>query len=957
MIKEIFEAIKEFTVRFVSSRLFALGLIFSILFMVLGFRLFDLQIVNGEKYLSDYQNRTLAEITSNGTRGNIYDRDGKLLAYNELQYNITITDNGAYDTSTEGINSRNRMLMRLAQIIEKHGYDIDGQYKIKLDDSGELYFTTSSEDDRKRLISNIRGRNIEDLSEKDFNVTARQAFETSKSRYRFDNMWDEKKNPIVLSDKLALDMINIFYTMRLTAYQRYQTTTIVKNVSEECTAEILEAKGELKGVDIDNVSVRKYNYAPYMSHIVGYTGQVHAEQLEELKKTDDSYELNDVVGVWGIEKSMESELKGKKGHRQMYLNSVGSILEVVSETDAAAGNDVYTTISANDQIAIYHLLEQELAGLLASKITEQDLNDDNAEIEQSEITIPVKDAYYQLINNNILDSAHFSSAEEGTAERRIAEAFEANKKTKLAAIQEELLHPTTSGLKELPQDMQAFIVYIYDYLGKKENGIIDTTDQKYRESEAYAAWKDDTITLKDFILSGIDEAWLDTSKLELSDEYYDSDNIYTLFVQMLIDQLNNNPDFDKVLYKYAIANRIIPGYVLLMALFEQGVLEEDPEAYAQLSAGDEHYAYTFLISKIRKIEITPAQLALDPCNGSVVVTDVDTGKVRALVTYPSFDNNRITDPAYLKRCNNDLSLPLLNGATQTQLAPGSTFKPLTSVAALEEGVMTLNTVIDCTGVYEEVTPNIRCWIYPQSHGRENVVDGIKNSCNFFFAAVGHLLSTDDAGNYNQTIGLERIHKYASLFGLDSLSGVEIDEAMPRISDYDPERSAMGQGNHAYNVVQLSRYITAVANKGTVFDLSVIDKVTNSDGSIVKNIEPVVVRNLDFSDITWNAVHKGLREMITEGVAKRVFLGQDIPIAGKTGTAQEREDRGNHAVFVSFAPYGNPEITVTVNIPYGYSSGNAANLANTVYNYCYGKDSLDAILSRDASGVSALNVVD
>ena len=196
-----------------------------------------------------------------------------------------------------------------------------------------------------------------------------------------------------------------------------------------------------------------------------------------------------------------------------------------------------------------------------------------------------------------------------------------------------------------------------------------------------------------------------------------------------------------------------------------------------------------------------------------------------------------------------------------------------------------------------------------------------------------------------------------MFGLDSLSGVEIDEAMPRISDYDPERSAMGQGNHAYNVVQLSRYITAVANKGTVFDLSVIDKVTNSDGSIVKNIEPVVVRNLDFSDITWNAVHKGLREMITEGVAKRVFLGQDIPIAGKTGTAQEREDRGNHAVFVSFAPYGNPEITVTVNIPYGYSSGNAANLANTVYNYCYGKDSLDAILSRDASGVSALNVVD
>ncbi|SFG08287.1 penicillin-binding transpeptidase domain-containing protein [Oribacterium sp. WCC10] len=957
MIKEILEAIKEFTVRFVSSRLFALGLIFSILFAVLGLRLFNLQIVNGQQYLDNYQERTLAEVTTDGTRGNIYDRDGKLLAYNELQYNITIADNGSYDTTNAGINSRNFMLMRLAEIIEKYGYSIEGQYKIKLDDERVPYFTTGSEDERKRFIANIRGRNISDLSDKDFTWDAAEAFEFSKKRYRFDDIKDPDGNTVVISDETALDMINIFYTLRLTAYQRYQTTTIVKNVSEECVAEILEAKGELKGVDIENVSVRKYNYAPYLSHIVGYTGQVRADQLEELRKKDPSYELNDIVGVWGLEKSMESELKGKKGSREMYLNSVGSVLDVVSETDATAGNDIYTTISANDQIAIYHLLEQELAGVLASKITEQDLSDLNANVEQSEITIPVKDAYFQLINNNVLDSAHFGLPEAGEAERSIAATFAANKKNKLVEIQSELLSPTTQGLKELPQDMQAYIVYIYDYMTGKDSGIIDASNQAYRESEAYQAWKDDTINLRDFIIKGIDEAWLDTSKLELSDDYYDTENIYKLFVQLLIEHLNNDPEFDKVLYKYAIADKTIPGYTLLMALFEQGVLKEDPESYQRLATGDEHFAYTFLISKVRKIELTPAQLALDPCNGSVVVTDVKTGKVRALVTYPGFDNNRITEADYLKKCNADLSLPLLNGATQTQLAPGSTFKPLTSIAALQEGVLNLYTVIDCTGVYEEVTPHIKCWIYPQRHGRENVIDGIKNSCNFFFAAVGHMLSTDENGNYNQALGLERIQKYASLFGLDSLSGVEIDEAMPRISDYDPERSAMGQGNHAYNDVQLARYITAVANNGTVFDLSVLDKITAPDGTVVRTIEPKVVRQLDFSELTWNAVHRGLREMITEGVAKRVFQGQDIPIAGKTGTAQEREDRGNHAVFVSYAPYAAPEISVTVNIPYGYSSGNAANLANNVYNYCYGKDSLDAILSRDASYISALNVSD
>ena len=105
------------------------------------------------------------------------------------------------------------------------------------------------------------------------------------------------------------------------------------------------------------------------------------------------------------------------------------------------------------------------------------------------------------------------------------------------------------------------------------------------------------------------------------------------------------------------------------------------------------------------------------------------------------------------------------------------------------------------------------------------------------------------------------------------------------------------------------------------------------------------------------MHTGLRKVITEGVAKRVFAGQDITVAGKTGTAQEREDRGNHAVFVSYAPAEDPEISVTVNISYGYSSGNAASLANQVYNYCFGKTSLDQILSQDASYVSAVNVSD
>lgn len=956
MIKELFGMLKDMVVRIVTSRLFALGVVFTCLFSVLILRLFDLQILHGEEYLDQYKDRTLREVTTVGTRGNIYDANGKLLAYNELQYNVTIADNGAYTTSNADINRRNNMLLQLARLIDKYGYTIEDRYEVSMDENGEMYFTTGSESAHRRFIANVFGRDADQLTDAQLSITAREAFETSKSRYRFDDVRDEDGNAIVIDDRTALNMINIFFTMRLTAYQKYQTTTIVENVSQECVAEILEAKSELQGVDIETVSVRQYNYAPYFSHIVGYTGKIQQAQLEELQKTDDSYELNDVVGVWGLEKSMESTLKGEKGHRSMYLNSVGSILEVVSETGAKAGNDIYTTIAVDDQIAVYHLLEQQLAGILAAKITESDASG-TADTDASSLMIPVKDAYFQLINNNVLTVSHFSAEDAGYAEQRIAEIFQAGKASALDAVRTQLLSSDAAPLGELPIDLQAYMVYIYEYLTSDASGIIDRNSQSFKESDAYAAWREDTISLRDFIISGIEESWLNTANLPVNSAYSNTDSIFQALTSYIMDYLESEGNFEKRVYKYLIDDETLPGYLLCMALYEQGILAEDEERYAQLAQGDAHYAYQFLISKIVSIEITPAQLALEPCNGAVTITDVNTGKVKALVTYPGFDNNQISNAEYLAKCNADLSLPLLNCATQTQLAPGSSFKPISSIASLEEQVIDLSTVINCTGRYEEVTPNIRCWIWPSRHNEETIVDGIKNSCNFFFAELGHRLATDGEGNYSQEYGLQRLAKYAAMFGLDRTSGVEIDETQPQISDSDAERSAMGQGTHAFNNVQLARYTTALANGGTVYDLSLVDRITEADGTLIETVEPKVSATLDFSESTWNAVHTGLRLVITEGVARSVFAGQDIEVAGKTGTAQERRDEANHADFISYAPYSNPEITVTVNIPNGYSSGNAAALANRVYNYYYGKDSLDQILARDASGISSINVSD
>ena len=196
-----------------------------------------------------------------------------------------------------------------------------------------------------------------------------------------------------------------------------------------------------------------------------------------------------------------------------------------------------------------------------------------------------------------------------------------------------------------------------------------------------------------------------------------------------------------------------------------------------------------------------------------------------------------------------------------------------------------------------------------------------------------------------------------MFGLDHKSGVEIPEMEPLISTEDPERSAMGQGSHNFTNVQLARYVAAIANKGTVFELSILDKLTDSKGNLIEDYTPEISSHIDAADTTWDTVHQGMRAVIAQGSARSIFSDLEVEIAGKTGTAQESGNRPNHAFFISYAPYDNPEICVTVNIPYGYSSSNAANIAKNVYRNYYGFTDLETIKNTGAMDAANVNIRD
>lgn len=149
------------------------------------------------------------------------------------------------------------------------------------------------------------------------------------------------------------------------------------------------------------------------------------------------------------------------------------------------------------------------------------------------------------------------------------------------------------------------------------------------------------------------------------------------------------------------------------------------------------------MKKIYNIEITPAQLALEPCIGSCVVTDEKTGEIRAMVSYPGYDSNKLAngvDSEYFASLQHDKSSPLLNYATQQKTAPGSTFKLVSATAGLAENVITTSDQIRCTGIYNDISNKPKCWIYPGSHGLDNVFEAIRDSCNVFFYTVGNRLA-------------------------------------------------------------------------------------------------------------------------------------------------------------------------------------------------------------------------
>ncbi len=485
---------------------------------------------------------------------------------------------------------------------------------------------------------------------------------------------------------------------------------------------------------------------------------------------------------------------------------------------------------------------------------------------------------------------------------------------------------------------------------------VDTSDP------TYIAWTtDETISLQEYLKYAISMNWIDVTKISGENPYLDSQEIYQSVLDYMEEYLAEDDTFLRMLYKYMILEDLVTGKEISLLLYEQGVLEYDQETISKLNS-NQMTAYNFMIEKIRNLEITPAQLALEPCSAGVVVVDVNTGDTLACVTYPSYDNNRLTnvmDSAYFGSLQQDLSSPFVNRATQENLAPGSTFKPVVAVAGLEEGAITVSENIYGRGIFTDITDQPpTCWIYNQyggHHGDENVSTAIRDSCNYYFYEVGYRLAGGRTTNtYSTDKGLSTLAKYARMFGLGDKSGLEIPEYDPQISDIDPVRSSIGQGTNSFSVSHIARYVATVANRGNCYNLTLLDRMETTDGNLVEDYKPELLNRVEISDSTWDAVQSGMR-MVAENTASLNGLG--ITLAGKTGTAQQSKSHPNHALFVSYAPFEQPEIAMAVRIANGYTSGNAAELGADILKYYFNLTDEEELISGTASEGTGQNIAD
>ena len=904
------DTLKERLGELLRNRLFVLLAAAAVIFMILVGRLFYMQIVNGEEADASLTSSVTREVTIPAARGNIYDRYGRPLAVNEAAFSVEIDDSITVDYEDADAEA-----VSLYKKLIKNGYVVGDDLPITKDAPYE--FTISS-DELEEWKTNIG------LTKKQMNYTAEETLNYLYERFGITDadMTEEEKRALVslginINDKNIM-ITNLIMTIESNGGEIVDELPISQEQPYyfllEDEDEILSWKSSVsmseEELDYDAEESMQYlielfgipeNISPSMQRkVAAVRYSLYLQRYKKYQPVTVAREINDEV-IAAVEEnldkfpgvSVETESMRVYEDGAIFSNIIGYIRQI-SDTELQEYSEYgYTSGDIVGKTGIEKVMELELNGQDGKMLVEVD--NMGRKISTLETEAPVSgDDVFLTIDKELQISAYNYLKD---------------------ALADAIITRLTSELeKDVPLTLKQLFTSMID-----SNNISVTEVMKAEDGYQKV--------LKDIILA------------------HDPD----------IDVTDSE---DKTEAKQVLTNAVDNGTIsyttLIYVMIEQGVITADDNYKARIASG-ELTPFNVIIEKLESGDLEPAETGLEPCTGSVVVSDVNSGEVLALVTYPSYDNNELVNTfnnEYYNKLLEDPTTPLVNRPLMQKKAPGSTLKMITAIAGLETGVITPDTQIRDKGVFKDAgTPYANCLIYSlngSTHGYVDVSHALEVSCNYFFYEVGYQLG-NDTENPRSLKGITILDEYYDAFGLNSPTGVEIGESAPSMASpsykeevikwQNPEatssqtawtsgdtiRAAIGQSVNSFSAASMNKYVATLANGGTRYKMHLLDKVKSSDGTVTEEVEETVENVLEIAPENLEAVYEGML-LVTQGskgTLRNVFKDFPIDVAAKSGTAEENKNLSSHVWFVGFAPYDDPQIAVTVMIPFGDVTGSPA----------------------------------
>ena len=912
---------EEFKNNLLRSRMFVMLVGICLLFFLLVVRLFSLQIIHGSEYQESTSATTLKTLEVPAARGNIYDRYGRPLAVNRVAYSVQIDNSITLDLSTQ----RSDLILSLCEDLFAQGCTLTDELPISAD--GQSFVFEGTEREQRKALS--AWQEEIGLPKEYTDSTPSEILSYLYSQYNIPDSLTEAQKRAVLWWNLDLSDQNIMVLTLAEKLAEYGETTQDElpidteapydftyqgNTAKE---ESFKASMEIEEEDVATATgaetleyLRDYFGlpaglpAPLLRSAVGIRYSLFQERYYQYKSVVIATDISEKTLAY-VEENQDifpcviiSTSYLREYPEGEYFSHILGYIRQMTEDDYANykddvdenGDPIYTSTDIVGQDGLEKLYERELKGIDGEMSVEVDSSSRRIGTIQSTDPVPGNDIFLTL--DARLQQVAFDALE--------------------GALTDSVLSKLQSSGRYSVSQTDLFISMI---------------EANHLSSSKILSAK-----------SGAQKELLDQAMADMPDFDPESEDAVTQLKDYLIDGVQAG----KISYS-----------TMLLAMEEQKLFELTDEERSGLQNGTVS-PFTVVLNMLQERRMTAADTALDPCTGAVVVSKVDSGEVLALVSYPSYDNNELVNQfnsSYYNTLLEDTNTPLVNRPLKQKKAPGSTLKMVTALAGLETGAIDARTIIDTQGIFRDAgTPYARCWIYSNTggnHGMVNVTEALEVSCNYFFYTVGYLLGNQEEGTTEQAI--TTLNEYMAAFGLNQTTGMELDEYSPtmaspsnkerlvkssnpdattsqtRWTDGDTIRAAIGQSVNSYTPAQINRYIATLANGGTLYKMHLLDRIVSSDGTVLEETEEVVENVMEFDQENLNAVYEGM-ELVgsgSRGTLRTSFSDYPIRVAVKSGTAEEQVNRNSHTWLVCFAPADDPQIAITVLIPFGENSGTPA----------------------------------